>query len=152
MSRFDRAIPAVLVLALGLSVSACSTSGHSFDPTEWVPDSVFGIKDKLPGERKPVFPEGVPGVSDGVPPELIIGNQQAAAEAQIAPEPPPKPAPAARPQPAKPKPRTASTQQAQPRAAASTQQSGQSDPATGAQPAAPSQAAWPPPDANTFSR
>jgi hypothetical protein len=39
---------------------------------------VFGLneKKKLPGERKPVFPEGVPGVTQGIPPEYMKGNQQ----------------------------------------------------------------------------
>ena len=167
MARFKRAAPAAFILAIGLSASACSSSGHSFDPSDLIPNNWFGTDEKLPGERKPVFPEGVPGVSDGVPAELIKGHQQAAVDEQPAPAAGPpasaKPAPAARAQPAKPKPqaRTASTQQAQPRAAAPAQpaqQSGQSepawpDPATGAQPAASSSpAAWPPPDANTFSR
>ena len=31
-------------------------------------------KKKLPGERKPVFPEGVPGLEQGVPKELYKGN------------------------------------------------------------------------------
>src|SRR5262249_13152344 len=30
---------------------------------------------KLPGDRKPVFPEGVPGVAQGIPPDLMKGNQ-----------------------------------------------------------------------------
>jgi len=32
-------------------------------------------KKKLPGERKPLFPEGVPGVANGVPPDLVKGYQ-----------------------------------------------------------------------------
>ena len=32
-------------------------------------------KKKLPGDRKPLFPEGVPGVTQGVPPEYFKGNQ-----------------------------------------------------------------------------
>jgi hypothetical protein len=35
-------------------------------------------KKKLPGERKEVFPEGVPGVTQGIPPEYLKGNQQQA--------------------------------------------------------------------------
>lgn len=150
MFRFERVIPAAIILALGLSVAACSTSGHSFDPTDLLPNSWFGDDEKLPGERKPVFPDGVPGVSDGVPPELIKGNQQAAMETQPAPEAEPsaKPAPAVRPQSAKPKPqaRTATAPQAQ-RAEAPAQPKPQS-----VQSAPPPQAAWPPPDATTFSR
>ena len=33
----------------------------------------FNQKKPLPGERKAVFPEGVPGVPQGVPPEMVQG-------------------------------------------------------------------------------
>jgi hypothetical protein len=48
----------------------------------------FGTAKKpLPGERRAVFPEGVPGVQQGVPPELMRGNPQAVdAQPQPAPE------------------------------------------------------------------
>ena len=48
---------------------------------------VFGLnkKKKLPGERKEVFPGGVPGVTQGIPPEYLKGNQ-----------PPPEPTPRCR--------------------------------------------------------
>src|SRR5215467_15959768 len=38
---------------------------------------VFGLneKKKLPGERKEMFPGGVPGVTQGIPPEYMKGNQ-----------------------------------------------------------------------------
>jgi len=39
-------------------------------------------KKKLPGERKEVFPDGVPGVTQGIPPEYLKGNQQQADTAQ----------------------------------------------------------------------
>jgi hypothetical protein len=32
-------------------------------------------KKKLPGDRKELFPQGVPGVSQGIPPEYLKGNQ-----------------------------------------------------------------------------
>jgi outer membrane biosynthesis protein TonB len=77
---------------------------------------VFGLneKKKLPGERKEVFPGGVPGVTQGIPPEFVKGNQPPPDAAQTAPatepdkktaavEPEPKPKPK-RP----PKPRTVS--------------------------------------------
>jgi len=38
----------------------------------------FNEKKKLPGERKEVFPGGVPGVTQGIPPEYMKGNQQQA--------------------------------------------------------------------------
>ena len=86
---------------------------------------VFNLnqKKKLPGERKEVFPGGVPGVTQGIPPEYLKGNQQQADTAlapdAAAPPPPaggnPPPAaktaaiaPAEEPKPkAKPKPRAA---------------------------------------------
>jgi hypothetical protein len=65
-----RVVVAAAVIAAGLS--ACSTSSlDSLDPTEW-----FDTKKKIAGERKPVFPEGVPGVASGVPPELVKGYQE----------------------------------------------------------------------------
>jgi hypothetical protein len=38
---------------------------------------VFGLneKKKLPGERRELFPGGVPGVTQGIPPEYMKGNQ-----------------------------------------------------------------------------
>jgi hypothetical protein len=58
-------------------------------------------KKKLPGERKEVFPGGVPGVTQGIPPEYMKGNQQS--DATVVPEgatPIPGAAPAAQPAPA----------------------------------------------------
>ncbi len=86
----------------------------SFDPTDMFDlDAVFGTKKRLPGDRKPVFPEGTPGVPQGVPPELIRGNQsqaqpettqsvpqQAAVQQPAEPEPKPKAKPKAKPKPA----------------------------------------------------
>ena len=110
----------VLLAALAAFVSslpACS----NFDPDKL---DVFGLneKKKLPGERKEMFPGGVPGVTQGIPPEYMKGNQPppdvaqtpaaeqgnpaAAAEpgkktAAVEPEPQPKPK-------RKPKPHTVS--------------------------------------------
>ncbi len=41
---------------------------------------MFDNKKKLPGERKPVFPEGVPGVTQGIPAELQKGYSEQAAQ------------------------------------------------------------------------
>src|ERR1700682_4099085 len=48
---------------------------------------VFGLneKKKLPGDRKPVFPEGVPGVTQGIPQEYVKGNQPPPDAAQTPP-------------------------------------------------------------------
>ena len=76
------------LFAFGLTLSGCST----FDPTEW-----FNTKKPLPGERKEMFPGGVPGVPQGVPPELVQGYRES-------PEPVPEPLPMDKPKP-KPKPK-----------------------------------------------
>ena len=77
MNRSARATLTVTVLSLGLVLSACS-SMDNFDPTDIFNSEIFSTKKKLPGERRAVFPEGTPGVPQGVPPELIKGHQQAA--------------------------------------------------------------------------
>ena len=99
MRRFTLALVALTVIAPVLA--ACD----SLDTIE-----IFDSKKKLPGERKPVFPEGVPGVAGGIPPELMKGYREpetalpdpvaAAAEAAAATKPParPKPNPEPRPQ------------------------------------------------------
>lgn len=99
MRRLPRiALLSVLVLAAP-ALSGCA----NFDPDNL---DIFGLneKKKLPGERKDLFPEGVPGVSQGIPPEYRMGAQTAAgadaaataaqqpAAAPVEPE-KPKPAP-----------------------------------------------------------
>jgi len=98
--------PIVLIaslLASGIMLGGCST----FDPTEW-----FNTKKPLPGERKAMFPDGVPGVAQGVPPELVEGYREQPAE-------PPPPVVEEKP---KPKPKLRPQQAAAPRAAPPQQQ------------------------------
>jgi hypothetical protein len=93
--------PIVLIaslLASGIMLGGCST----FDPTEW-----FNTKKPLPGDRKEMFPGGVPGVPQGVPPELVEGYRE--------PEPPPPRVVEEKPKP-KPKPKPRPQQAAAPRA------------------------------------
>lgn len=75
-------------LALVVVVAGC-TKGGQFDPTELMNVDMFDTKKKLQGQREPVFPEGVPGVTNGVPPDLVKGYQpppeQAAAGSDAAP-------------------------------------------------------------------
>jgi hypothetical protein len=129
--RCRRSIMTASLLALGMMLSGCET----FDPSDW-----FNQKKPLPGERKPVFPGGVPGVPQGVPPELIEGNRQQSEEPkpQVAETPAEKPKPAAAPKPRQPKPAAAppSARQAAPATASSTAIS---------QPASP----WPSPPQQT---
>src|ERR1700731_4733872 len=71
-----RAGNVIAAFALALSLAGCeSLSDFSIDPAEWFSADFLSSKKKLPGERKPVFPNGVPGVSRGVPPELVKGYQ-----------------------------------------------------------------------------
>jgi hypothetical protein len=97
MPRAHRVTLIAAVLPLTLALAGCETSGF-WDSANSVSDrfqdaladfSPFGTAKKpLPGERRAVFPEGVPGVQQGVPRELMRGNQQAE-EPQAQPEPQP---------------------------------------------------------------
>jgi hypothetical protein len=106
MNSVARAI--VVAAALTLPLGGCV----NFDPGEWFAGDWFSNKKPLPGERKELFPGGVPGVSRGVPSDLVKGNQAAALQEQEAEasqvrlpeEPKPKPKPKAKP---KPKPKVA---------------------------------------------
>ena len=79
----------VLLVAL-LAVAPVLTGCGSLDNFDMDSLDIFGLnkKKKLPGERKELFPEGVPGVSQGIPPEYLKGNQPPP-EAALAPEPAP---------------------------------------------------------------
>ena len=80
MRGFVRIGLTVAALGLGLTLAGC----EDFDPTAIFDSDIFNTKKPLPGQRHPVFPEGTPGVSQGVPPELVKGYQQPA-EATAAP-------------------------------------------------------------------
>ena len=87
MRRFDHIVRIASVLALGLSLSAC----------EYL-ENLMDTKKPLPGERKPVFSDGVPGVPKGVPPELVRGYQAPPeAPAPVVEAPAEKPKPIAQP-------------------------------------------------------
>lgn len=90
--RSNRVIVTAAVIALGLGLSACETSDLSDKIQDKLNDmNLFGTAKKpLPGDRKEVFPGGVPGVTQGVPPDLMPGGQQANAQPE---QPPPQPAP-----------------------------------------------------------
>jgi len=90
MNRFARIALTASALTLGLALAGC----ESFDPTAIFEMDIFSSKKKLQGDRQPVFPEGTPGVSQGVPPDLVKGYQ-----------PPPEPEPVKEALPAEPKPK-----------------------------------------------
>lgn len=158
MSRIKRPLQRLLAVAvlasLGLALAACSGSGiNNFDPSDML--DFLDTKKKLPGERKPVFPEGVPGLDQGVPQELYRSNVErqqqeaaaAAAEQQAAPPPPatthrPKRTPKAARSPAR-SPARASSRAAPPAPRPAEQ------PAEPAPPAARQQPTAPPPPAQT---
>ena len=72
MRRSQRLIAATVLIALSGVLGGCSSG--NFDPSDLL--DFFDTKKKLPGERKPVFPDGVPGLEQGVPKELYKGAQQ----------------------------------------------------------------------------
>ena len=91
MRRLHRIVLLVGMIAIGPVLAGCA----DFDMDKL---DVFGLneKKKLPGDRKAVFPGGVPGVSQGIPPEYVKGNQPPET-AQALPVEPEKPAAAGKP-------------------------------------------------------
>ena len=90
MRRPQRLIAAAILVALSGALAGCgSTAG--FDPSDLL--DFLDTKKKLPGDRKPVFPEGVPGLEQGVPKDLYKGSRQQVDDpnAQAAAPPPAKP-------------------------------------------------------------
>ena len=108
-----RLVALAVLIAIAPAVSGCA----DFDMDKL---DVFHLNDKkkLPGERQPLFPDGVPGVTQGIPAEYMKGREQeqpgaavpmptvdsaampAATGAETAKaEPKPQPKPAAKPKP-----------------------------------------------------
>ncbi len=113
--------------ALGfLLVLAGCTPGGQFDPTEMFNSDVFDTKTKLKGDRVPLFPNGVPGTTTGVPADLVKGYQpppdqtdtDADANSNAAAAAPPPEA-----EPPQPKPKVASKPKPKPKVAAAPAQS-----------------------------
>ena len=143
-----------LMIAVAMLGATSLTGCSSFDPsdlTDW-----FNVKKPLPGDRRAVFPEGVPGVSQGVPSNLVKGAQPEVAAApapQAEPEAAPAPAKAKAKAPARPRQQAARP----PQPAAPAQPAAQAQPrAQQPQPQAqqaPDQNNWPaPPASGSFSR
>lgn len=95
MRVIQRIVSGVLLGALAILISGCAAlNTPSFDPTDWL--DFLDSKKRAVGERHPVFPDGVPGVAQGVPPELLKGTPEhaaalAAADPTLAPPPAPEP-------------------------------------------------------------
>jgi outer membrane biosynthesis protein TonB len=60
------------LLALAAMLAAC-TKGGQFDPTTLLDNDMFDTKKPLAGQREPVFPNGVPGATTGIPADLYKG-------------------------------------------------------------------------------
>jgi hypothetical protein len=101
MRRSQRLIAAAVLIAFSGVLGGCSSGfGAGWDPTDLL--DWLDTKKKLPGERKPVFPDGVPGLEQGVPKELYKDNverqqqldqQNAAVDANAPPQQPLEPPP-----------------------------------------------------------
>ena len=143
------------VAGAALVLAGCADG--QFDPTTLLDNDMFNTKKKVVGQREPVFPNGVPGASTGIPPDLVKGYQPppeqaadnadpAAAQAKTAaaaPEPAPKP----KPKP-KAKPKVAAVRPPKPKTTISVGLRPQQDGAS--QQTRPADNAWPaPPNANT---
>ena len=97
MRRPQRLIAAAVLVALSGALAGCGGGGlGNFDPSDLL--DFLDTKKKLPGERKPVFPDGVPGLDQGVPKDLYKGARQ-----QQVDDPNAQAAAAAAPPPAEPK-------------------------------------------------
>ena len=97
MRRPQRLIAAAVLVALSGALAGCGGGGiGNFDPTDML--DFLDTKKKLPGERKPVFPDGVPGLDQGVPKDLYKGARQQQLDEQNA-----QAAAAAAPPPAEPR-------------------------------------------------
>jgi hypothetical protein len=128
----QRLIAAAVLIAISGALAGCSGSMSSWDPSDML--DWLDTKKKLQGERKPVFPDGVPGLEQGVPKELYKGasqeqiDQQNAQAAAAAAAPPP--------QDAKPK-RTAKSKSKPPETANTDPAASADEDATAAAPPAP---------------
>ncbi|MGA9090418.1 MAG: hypothetical protein WB420_15065, partial [Bradyrhizobium sp.] len=132
MRRPQRLIAAFVLIALSGVMAGCSSSFSSWDPMDML--DFLDTKKKLPGERKPVFPDGVPGLEQGVPKSLYKGASQQEidqqnAQATAAAAPPP-------PQDAKPK-RSAKSKSKQPATAGTDPAATPDEEGTAAAPPAP---------------
>ena len=105
MRGTQRLIAVTVLVALSGALAGCGGGGLSnFDPSDLM--DFMDTKKKLPGERKPVFPEGVPGLEQGVPKDLYKGARQQPVDdpnAQAAAVPPPQPPPGSKSKSAKSK-------------------------------------------------
>lgn len=87
MRRSERLLTAAVLISLCGMLAGCGGGGlNNWDPTDMF--NFLDTKKKMPGNRQPVFPDGVPGIEQGVPKDLYksdAGLQQEQAVAAPAP-------------------------------------------------------------------
>jgi hypothetical protein len=150
MRRSQRLIAAAVLISLSGVLAGCSDSLSNWDPSDVL--DFLDTKKKIPGERKPVFPEGVPGLEQGVPKQLYKGSAQEQIDQQNAQA----AAAASAPPAAAPKSRHAKSKSNQPAAAAAPDAASAEDGGANAAPPAPKpkkiarkRTTAPPPDQQT---
>jgi hypothetical protein len=90
MRRSQRLIAAAVLIVFSTVLAGCSSSfGSDFDPTDLL--DWLDTKKKLPGKREAVFPNGVPGMEQGVPKEMYKGAPQDDPNTQALAAQPPQP-------------------------------------------------------------
>jgi hypothetical protein len=150
MRRSQRLIAAAVLISLSGALAGCSDSLSNWDPSDVL--DFLDTKKKIPGERKPVFPEGVPGLEQGVPKQLYKGSAQEQIDQQNAQA----AAAASAPPAAAPKSKHAKSKSNQPAAAAAPDAASAEDGGANAAPPAPKpkkivrkRTTAPPPDQQT---
>src|SRR5258707_12177190 len=74
MRGSKRLIALAVVVALSGALAGCGGGGMSnFDPSDLL--RLLDTKKKIPGERKPDFPQGLPGLGQGGPKDLYKGSR-----------------------------------------------------------------------------
>jgi hypothetical protein len=127
MRLSQRLIAAAVLASLSAVLAGCSGGLGNWDPTDML--DWLDTKKKLPGDRKPVFPEGVPGLEQGVPKELYKGSAQEKIDQQNAQA----GAAAAAPPAEEPKAKSAKSRAKKPAATASTAPAATPEPDAAAQ-------------------
>ena len=91
MRRSERLMISAVLISLCGMLAGCGGGGlNNWDPTDMF--NFLDTKKKMPGNRQPVFPNGVPGIEQGGPMELYksdVGLQQAQEQAAAAAAPSP---------------------------------------------------------------
>jgi len=146
MERAMRKLFTAAALVSAVAMAGCDTLGN-FDPLDKLADlDIMGTSKKpLVGDRRAVFESGVPGVPQGVPPDMVKGYQPPAETPPPVVEAKPiKPRPkktATAPRKPRPHPQQQQVERAPAQTTTTTQPAGQT--AGGMQPMPGAQPTWP---------